>query len=477
MSYTRTILDPALKIKYDAAAVAIFNEEMKAKDRFAKGSSGALRGKYLYLPMVISRNPTGTFGNETSLFPVAGNTAWDHVELVPTYGRNTTKWTHRAQDDSAEGQLAFASAIEQAYKDGPTGIARQLCLSMISGRFNCRAVCGIDHIDPGPIEVPHNGAGQFTVRNAFVGAALDQWGTRVLLENQALQIVDPLTGAVRVNAGGASVFYLSARLTTSTFTGTLLPNGAGGAFIPVGAVAGDYIVPADSFHWGSASANDPVGDGLFGFDELFDDGTYVPARLFNNFGVNFDRSAQPLLDSVVMNLAGADLAEVSLENFLDAIGAKCGIRLDEMNRGVFWCRRETMNHIKKFKYGDVRYTPSNAAELGVAAKGLTFSHGEDPISFEPDPKMIPGTLFAINSQEMEWFENQAIKAVDEDNGGPVRLVRDVTTGQYLDQFEILWRWRGQFFCRRPHTGGKLLNFGTGSYTSEFGMGSSFLPIV
>jgi hypothetical protein len=471
-SITRTLLDPQTKIKYAKAAIELFNEELLMKQWFSQNSDGVLRGKYLEVPFSTGRSAGGSGGNEASVFPEASARGWDTLKFLATYYRTTVRVTHRAVDDTKGSDNSFISAIEEAYRQGPQEISREISMDMYAGRFGVR--CVFDNDAGAGVHNVYSGAdAAFTMPEQSIG-------TRLLLEQGRYCIMNPTTGVLATDTG-QEYFYVRTRNTTGQFVASKVPDAlvafVSGAGAGVAAVQGDWVCKYPTPHWGAGTANDPVGDGVFGLNEMIANQTFNNAQLFSHFGIDFDRTTLPYMDSIVLEKNAVDLAEIDLEEVLDAIGARSGERLDQGGRGKVILPRHALNFMKRWNE-NMRVFQPRQIPAGIPGQNFSFQQGPDALSFDVDPKCPAHTMFFLNKDYVEWYENEAVQTEDAD-GGPLHLVRAVSGTAVTTQqiYEILWYWRGNFFTRNPNKHGKIFNFTTGSYTPEYGQGATFVPYV
>ena len=90
--------------------------------------------------------------------------------------------------------------------------------------------------------------------------------------------------------------------------------------------------------------------------------------------------------------------------------------------------------------------------------------------------MIPSCLFAVNQEEMQFFEVEPV-GVMEEAGGPMRLRHTVSgsSSQYQHVFDLLFSGVFQLWSPVPNAHGKIINY-TG-VDPEFGLGTTFLPVL
>lgn len=478
--YTRAVISPATIRKYDDYCRDAFREKMWIYNRFRKGDASDMVGELLQFTLRSALNPTGAAGGEGGNFPVPGTSTYINLQVAPTTYRNTTAYTDRAARDTRSKASSVESAIDRAMREGPEGIIRQACFDTYGGRFSPRAtIHATSGANDGVLTLHAYGTA-----NAYTTNWMDMVGARWLRPGQYVEIRSPAAGTLRRSNTGATdtLFQVTTRtnigsiILSSVATGAVADWTAGACDI----AGDDIIVPAGAFNWGTPTANDPIGYGMFGLMDIVGNPTDTPyARLWANYGlVGINRAANPILDSVTVNAAAGVLTTAMLENTLDAIGQKYD-RIDDGRKGLFVCRRETANFIKSIALPGFATFEPQTAPLGIALDSLEFVHGDKPIEFEIDPWCPPSMLYMLNQEELEYYEVEPVSTVKDDKGNVTRLrtalaVAGGTANVYQHIYDILFAGVMQTWSPAPQAHGLIFNY-TG-IDAEFGQGVTFLPL-
>ena len=198
---------------------------------------------------------------------------------------------------------------------------------------------------------------------------------------------------------------------------------------------------------------------LAGLAYLADDGTTSHAYLDNDyFGI--DRSANDILDAHVRNLAGADITETVLQDFLDAIAERSG----EVPDCLLMHRSVRTKFAQQFT-SDRRFVPQEFAG-GWKGEYLVYNPGDGDVHVFVDRHATYKTIYAINKDYLKRYTLSGAHLVDYD-GSALRQKSDSPS----------WEWNVEAYFQmastKPNTCGKLFNmaadetFGNASFLPEF----------
>lgn len=430
--YDVAAVQEVLKIDYAPVIVEMYKRENVLYDLLMQGDKSEIRGKKLYIPYELNRDPSGAPGGENDPYPDPGVPEWGHFEPSMTFYRGRFRVTTAVEDDTKNGDLAYIRGIERSLRGAVDGLKGHQGQDLYGTRRGALAVLG----------AVCNATPTATLRDGWVTSLEDEMGSRYLLKGQLVQIVSTSGGAppytYRLSATGKTYFQVSSRPNTIqvTFTENVVAGDVG-----------DIIVRKGSFDITSG-----IGKALMGMDEIIDDGT-IAAELQADYGA-IDRSALPEIDSWVANMGGDPLNSETLDDAFSGVHAMSGEVMTPENT-VWICDRSVRNVIKDWKDGQRIFAPK-VAPLGTDTKSLTYNPGEGDFPIHVDKMCRKRTLFMINRQFIEVYQNIPIEL--QNVGGTLHLYRD-SNGNVYDVVEGFLHARVQVFSRKPHAHAKVVNIG------------------
>jgi hypothetical protein len=444
--YQVSALSEVLKETYPPELLAdIYKEDHVLFKMFMEGDKGRIRGRNIHIPFRTGRNPSGGAGGEWDAFPRVGVPTWDHYSPKMTFYRNRFLISTAAQDDS-QGNASFVQTAEQALTDCIEGIKSKMALDMFGNRYGVLATIALE--SPG-------GTATLILNNSFesVGAAshsiMNERGARNLMVNQYINVVNPAdVGTKRVLNGAAAT---AAKVVSRDNTGqiTILCDPAGN--IAAKAVSLDDWVVREN----GASAS-PIGHSIYGLDEIIDDGSFIPATLFADYG-GVDRTLLPQIDSHVVDISAAGVTSLAYEDLEDAIevGVSMTGEAPTPENFILMMHTSVRNQIRNWDRDKIIHAPMEA-NLGISNKDAKYNPGYGEFPFYTDRMCPVRTLFGVKRSEIQVYENIPI-SWDDSDGGLLKIHRDAN-GVY-DAHEGFLRARIQMFSEMPHAHFKLCNMG------------------
>jgi len=485
----RSTIDDVLKDDYEDTLYESFRSgDNYMYEMHCGKANGTIRGSKLIIKNQLYHPAGGGFGLEQDAFPYPNAPDFAEFQLGLAWLRGTGLVTKQAEDDS-KGDLSWIEAWDKAQSDLVMALKRLASLQMYSNRWTFLA-----SVSEATITSPAASATVIYLKDGQAASATETWegtyddcGARRILENSYVSFIKKDGTRIAQAADAAAfIFQVTGRTSTSITVTPAVHEDISDVLVVSPAVAGDLgkgvrVVPMESFNLGvdgsfagvgqadiaGEAAAGPRGKGTYGWEEIVSNDSYNMSGLYGDYGA-YDRSSTNVFESTVVDKAYGDLNEDDLEDLLDAIEGKCGKSLDE--NGVLSSHRSVFKVIKRWNSDDIRYE-ARMSPLGMPDGSVSWVNGEKVHRFHVDAQCPARTLWAMNRNELQVYENIKLQFVDDDNH-ILRMSRDPTTGRMRDMWEFGMRQRYQIFSALPQAHGKIVRIG--GTRPQYGQNESFV---
>lgn len=445
-------LGPVLKEEWDDEVFSQFNNETTLSQVLHDGTEEATwRGEFYVVPLHSGRNMAAAAGSETHDYPDAGTQGYDQLTVPVAFYRTSGQITSKSI--LAAEKAGDSSVIDALESDIRLGL-RDL-IKVVNTDFYGTQLGIIGEISALP------GGNQITLRSTL-GAVARHWQTngarftaggrgqqvRVVLLAEATASHTPRGGA-----GQATILTRDNR-TQVTFT----------AALPAGTAIGDVLIRAMSSNATDtfvAGTQDEARLAVCGLEQIIDDGTTIPARMdASYFGI--DRSANDIFNALVRNMAGAEIDEATLQDFMDAASETGG---EEGKDSLLLMHRSVRNRMMRIFTPDRRFQPQKFAG-GLQGDQLVYNSGSGDSHVYVDKDCTFGTIYFINRNYLKRLVLAGAHLVQ-------------YTGSALRQpgNAPVWTWNietyFQMYSPQPNALGKLFNVAS---DATFGLGAGYNPL-
>ena len=433
-------LGPVLMEEWGPEVTSQFNNESLLMQILEDGADHQdWDGEYVVEPLHTGRNRAGGPGGETDDYPSPGNQGFNQLQIGTCFYRTTGQITSKAMKVAEQGNRSAIKGLQSDIQGGLRDLIMEIGIDMYGNPSGALAV--VDDYDAVSDTVTvHSTLGASDLAGNRLA---ETHGTRYLSggRNQLLMGIDideadggadNVRGRMYVNTVGSRTTFVHGSDAVSEATGPNLQDG-------------DLLIRAPSSNSDDTFTNaaDQMRISLAGLDYLADDGTTSHAYLDNDyFGI--DRSANDILDAHVRNLAGADITEPVLQDFLDAIAERSG----EVPDCLLMHRSVRTKFAQQFT-SDRRFVPQEFAG-GWKGEYLVYNPGDGDIHVYVDRLCPYRTIFAINKTYLKKYMLSPAHLVEYD-GSMLRQNGNAPVWQWAMETDL------QLACTKPNTLGKLID--------------------
>jgi hypothetical protein len=437
-------LGPILKEEWSDEVTSQFNNEALAYVLLSEGAEDELwQGEYYVEPLHTGRNRAGGPGRETDDYPVPGNQGFNQMQIGVAFYRTAGQITSKAMIAAEKGDAAAVRSLTSDIRGGLRDLIQEVNVDFYGTEFGILGeVAGIAGV-------------AVTVRSALVGGRPRLWqtnGTRYFSGGRQQRLLfadlDEGDGGADAVRGRAIVQTVDSR---TQITIDADP----------GIVVDDMIVraPSNNATDNPAVTAESMKMATVGLTQICSDDTIISAALDTDY-FTLSRAANPILDPLTRNMAGADVTEEVLQDFLDAIADSSG----EVPHGLLMHRAVRTRLLRNFT-PDRRFTPQKF-NGGFQGQYLVYNPGDGDLHVYVDRHCVYDTIFAINTDHLKRYTLSGAHLVDYD-GSALRQAGNAP----------VWQWNIEAYFNmastKPNTCGVMYDvasdatFGIAGFTPEF----------